>query len=58
MTVHRVWVYGDNVNTDVIFPGKYTYTLRTPQEIAARTIRDLKRGGKGRNSLFHRDGLL
>ncbi len=25
----RIWVYGDNVNTDLIFPGKYTYTLRT-----------------------------
>jgi 3-isopropylmalate dehydratase small subunit len=21
----RVWKYGDDVNTDVIFPGKYTY---------------------------------
>ena len=41
MTAHRVWVYGDNVNTDVIFPGKYTYTLRTPQEIAAHALEDL-----------------
>jgi 3-isopropylmalate/(R)-2-methylmalate dehydratase small subunit len=40
-TSHRVWVYGDNVNTDVIFPGKYTYTLRTPQEIAAHALEDL-----------------
>ena len=23
----RIWKYGDNVNTDVIFPGKYTYTV-------------------------------
>ncbi len=23
----RVWKYGDSVNTDVIFPGKYTYTV-------------------------------
>jgi len=23
----RVWKYGDNINTDVIFPGKYTYTV-------------------------------
>lgn len=38
---HRVWVYGDNVNTDVIFPGKYTYTLKTPEEIAAHALEDL-----------------
>jgi 3-isopropylmalate/(R)-2-methylmalate dehydratase small subunit len=41
MTTHRVWVYGDNVNTDVIFPGKYTYTLKTPADIAARALEDL-----------------
>jgi len=38
---HRVWVYGDNVNTDVIFPGKYTYTLKTPEELAAVALEDL-----------------
>lgn len=41
MTQHKVWVYGDNVNTDVIFPGKYTYTLKTPEDIAARALEDL-----------------
>ena len=41
MTQHRVWVYGDNVNTDVIFPGKYTYTLKTPEEIADHALEDL-----------------
>lgn len=41
MSVHRVWVYGDNVNTDVIFPGKYTYTLREASEIAAHALEDL-----------------
>jgi 3-isopropylmalate/(R)-2-methylmalate dehydratase small subunit len=35
------WVYGDNVNTDQIFPGKYTYTLRTAEEIAAHALEDL-----------------
>ncbi|MBZ0310344.1 MAG: 3-isopropylmalate dehydratase [Anaerolineae bacterium] len=40
-TIHRVWVYGDNINTDVIFPGKYTYTLKTPEEIAAHALEDL-----------------
>ena len=37
----RVWKYGDGVNTDVIFPGKYTYTLQTPAEIAAHALEDL-----------------
>jgi 3-isopropylmalate/(R)-2-methylmalate dehydratase small subunit len=38
---HRVWVYGDNVNTDLIFPGKYTYTLKTEADIAAHALEDL-----------------
>lgn len=41
MTQHRCWVYGNDVNTDVIFPGKYTYTLKTPEEIAAHALEDL-----------------
>jgi len=41
MTNHRVWLYGDSVNTDLIFPGKYTYTLKTPEEIAAHALEDL-----------------
>lgn len=41
MTTHRVWAYGDNINTDVIFPGKYTYTLKTPEDIAAHALEDL-----------------
>lgn len=35
------WKYGDDVNTDVIFPGKYTYTLREPDEIAPHALEDL-----------------
>jgi len=41
MSQHRVWVYGDNVNTDVIFPGKYTYNLKTQEEIGAHALEDL-----------------
>lgn len=41
MTSHRVWVYGDHINTDVIFAGKYTYTLREPDAIASRALEDL-----------------
>jgi 3-isopropylmalate/(R)-2-methylmalate dehydratase small subunit len=37
----RVWKYGDNVDTDVIFPGKYTYTLSDPQQIASHALEDL-----------------
>ncbi|MBZ0284347.1 MAG: 3-isopropylmalate dehydratase [Anaerolineae bacterium] len=41
MTTHRLWLYGDNINTDLIFPGKYTYTLKTTEEIAAHALEDL-----------------
>jgi 3-isopropylmalate/(R)-2-methylmalate dehydratase small subunit len=37
----RVWKYGDDVNTDVIFPGKYTYTLTEPAEMAKVALEDL-----------------
>ncbi len=37
----KVWKYGDGVNTDVIFPGKYTYTLRDPADLAAHALEDL-----------------
>jgi len=39
--IGRVWKYGDGVNTDVIFPGKYTYSLKDPGEIAAHALEDL-----------------
>ena len=41
MSKHRVWVYGDSVNTDVIFPGKYTYTLKSREDIASKALEDL-----------------
>lgn len=37
----RVWKYGDNVNTDVIFPGKYTYQKMEPAEMARHALEDL-----------------
>ena len=41
-TKHRVWKYGDNVNTDVIFPGKFTYTIsQDPAELARHALEDL-----------------
>ena len=37
----RCWVYDDDVNTDVIFPGKYTYTLTNLNDFAAHALEDL-----------------
>ncbi len=37
----KVWRYGDDVNTDQMFPGKYTYTCSTPEEIAPHLFEDL-----------------
>ena len=37
----RVWKYGDDINTDVIFPGKYTYTISDPAEMPPHALEDL-----------------
>jgi len=37
----RVWKYGDDINTDMLFPGKYTYTCSTPEEIKPHLLEDL-----------------
>ncbi|MCJ7717252.1 MAG: 3-isopropylmalate dehydratase [Anaerolineales bacterium] len=37
----RVWKYGDDVNTDVIFPGKYTYTISEPYDMPQYALEDL-----------------
>jgi 3-isopropylmalate/(R)-2-methylmalate dehydratase small subunit len=44
----RVWKYGDDVNTDVIFPGKYTYALMEPEEMARHALEDLDPDFAGR----------
>jgi 3-isopropylmalate/(R)-2-methylmalate dehydratase small subunit len=44
MNKGKVWKYGDNVNTDVIFPGKYTYVLMEPEEMAKHALEDLDPG--------------
>jgi 3-isopropylmalate/(R)-2-methylmalate dehydratase small subunit len=49
----RVWKYDtDNINTDMLFPGKYTYTCSTPEEIRPHLLEDLdpefaKQAGEG-----------
>lgn len=37
----KVFKYGDDINTDVIFPGKYTYTVTDPKEMASHAMEDL-----------------
>jgi 3-isopropylmalate/(R)-2-methylmalate dehydratase small subunit len=37
----RVWRYGDDINTDLLFPGKYTYTCSTAEEIKPHLLEDL-----------------
>jgi 3-isopropylmalate/(R)-2-methylmalate dehydratase small subunit len=37
----RAWKYGNNVNTDVIFPGKYTYTVKDIAAMAEHALEDL-----------------
>ncbi len=37
----KVWKYGDDINTDVIYPGRYTYQLLTDEEIASHALEDL-----------------
>jgi 3-isopropylmalate/(R)-2-methylmalate dehydratase small subunit len=39
-----VWKYGDDVNTDVIFPGRYTYQVMPPEEMAKHALEDLDPG--------------
>jgi len=41
MSQGKVWKYGDNVNTDVIFPGRYTYQIMPPEEMAKHALEDL-----------------
>ena len=37
----KIWKYGDNINTDMLFPGKYTYTCSTAEEIRPHLLEDL-----------------
>ena len=40
-TTHRAWKYGDNVDTDLIFPGKETYTISSGPELAKYALVNL-----------------
>jgi 3-isopropylmalate/(R)-2-methylmalate dehydratase small subunit len=37
----RVWRYKDNIDTDMLFPGKYVYTCSTVEEIKPHLLEDL-----------------
>ena len=37
----KTWKYGDDVNTDVIFPGKYTYTMTNIADFKKVALEDL-----------------
>ncbi len=37
----NVWRYGDDINTDMLFPGKYTYTCSTAEEIRPHLLENL-----------------
>ncbi|KAH3742642.1 3-isopropylmalate dehydratase [Pelomyxa schiedti] len=39
--VNKVWKYGNNVNTDQLFPGKYTYTCSKAPDILPHLLEDL-----------------
>ena len=38
---HRIWKYENDINTDMLFPGKYTYTCSTAEEIKPHLLEDL-----------------
>ena len=37
----KVWKFGDNIDTDMLFPGKYVYTCDTADEIKPHLLEDL-----------------
>jgi len=37
----KVWKYSDNIDTDMLFPGKYVYTCSKPEDIKVHLLEDL-----------------
>jgi 3-isopropylmalate/(R)-2-methylmalate dehydratase small subunit len=37
----NIWRYGDNIDTDMLFPGKYVYTCGVADEIIPHLLEDL-----------------
>ena len=45
----RMWILNeDDINTDVIYPGKYTYELFSPEEMAKHALEDFDPGFAGK----------
>lgn len=45
----RMWILDeDDINTDVIYPGKYTYELFSPEEMAKHAMEDFDPGFSGK----------
>ena len=43
----RVWKYGDDIDTDVIYPGKYLVSF-DPEEAAAHAMEGVEKGFRGK----------
>jgi len=41
MASNKIWKYGNDINTDMLFPGKYTYTCSIAEEIIPHLLEDL-----------------
>lgn len=37
----KIWKFGDNIDTDMLFPGKYVYTCSVADEIKPHLLEDL-----------------
>ena len=37
----NIWRYGDNIDTDMLFPGKYVYNCSNAEEIKPHLLEDL-----------------
>lgn len=43
LTSNKLWIFqDDDINTDVIFPGRYTYDPLTPEQMATHAMEDYK----------------
>ena len=41
LTGNKLWIFqDDDINTDVIFPGRYTYDPLTPEQMATHAMED------------------
>lgn len=38
----RAWIFGDNISTDLIFPGRYVHLLSNMPELVSHTLEDAR----------------